>query len=441
MKVYYPRCRVFLRINWEDFGQGTREDVHLVQDPPVMEAEVVGNDYAQADTFRIVLPYDWFPFDPRLIRACGVAIYMGGVDSPGKELPAGADQRQNLQLTGHVDDAVIDLGEDGKVTLEGRDFTGLMIDTPWQAFIEGKEGKENVRRPAGIDLRRPLDQVLRYILDKSKATKALKIEFRQTTPPTLGKWHALGEAEIGEDASTWDVIKHLVHQAGLICFVELDALVVMPAQALKEKGQIAGAFVLGENLVSLQLKRKLGRLRALNIRVRSYDPKHKRTLTGGFPKQPVEKITIGADGQKTKERQFQDFSVPNVADKAQLDKIAETIYTLRSRQQIEGQLRTEDLTSLVGGNELELTRLRSGSAITVEVDPEDRTQLRRLEPAQREKYLKARGYASKVAAVVARAFDELDTAFYTKAVTKRYSHTDGMTFSVDFVNFISGDKR
>jgi hypothetical protein len=369
-----------------------------------------------------------------------VAIFMGGVDSPNQELQATEGDTRNLQLLGFVDDVEEDLGESSLVTLTGRDQTALMIDTPWQAFIETKEGKENIRIPAGIDLRRPLDAVLRYILDKSEATRKLRIAFRGATPPTLGKWNAVGEAEIGEDASTWDVIKHLVHQAGLICFVEFDTLVVTSAQSLTQRGDLAGVFVKGENLAELKVKRKLGRLRATNIRVRSYDPKNKRTLTAVYPKQPVEKVKVGAGGEVTKEREYLDFTVPNVADKAQLEKIAESIYTGRSRQQIEGNLRTEDLTSMVGPQEKALTDLRSGSAITVEVDPDDRATLRAMKPEQREAYLKARGYATRVAAVVARAFDDLDTAYYVKAATKRFSHDEGLSIGVEFVNFITGDK-
>lgn len=446
MNVFYPRCRVFLRVIWEDFGKDEyktqREQVYLLQDPPVLDVEVVNNDYSQADTFKLTIPFSWFPFDPRLIRACGVAIYMGGVDSPEKDIEADANAtaHKNLQLLGFVDDLTEDLGDQLQVVMEGRDQTALLIDEHWNAFIETKEGKENVRLPAGIDLRRPLDQVLRYILDKFKATKTMKVELRGVSAPTLGKWHALGEAEISEDATAWDVIKHLVHQAGLICFVEFDTLVVTNAKALMSATQVAGSFVHGWNLTSLTLKRKLGRMKATNIRVRSFDINTKRTLTGVFPQKPVEKVKISAKGEVTKEQPFIDFTVPNVADKAQLEKIAENIYTQRSRQQLEGKLKTEDLTSLVGNRELELTQLRSGSAIRVELDPEDRAQLRGLDVAKREAYLQHRGYAAQVAKVVARAFNDLDSAFYVKAATKRYSHEEGFSCDVDFVNFISGDK-
>lgn len=444
MKVYYPRCRAFLRIVWEDFGKtlADRDKAYLLPDPPVLEAEVVNNDYKQADTFRLILPYDSFPFDPRLIRACGVAIYMGNVDSPEKDIRAdgGATDRENLKIIGFVDDATIEIGEDSKVTLEGRDQTALLLDEKWHSFLETKEGKEDVRLPAGIDLRRPLDQVLRYILDKSLATAPMKIELRGVTAPTLGKWHSVGEQEISEEASFWDIIKHLTHVAGLICFVEFDTLVVTSAKTLNDRSTVGAAFVYGENLTSLQLKRKLGRMRASNVRVRSYDDTKKRTLIGSYPKTPIEKVEISAKGDVTKKRQYDDFTVPNVADKAQLDKIAESIYRQRSFQQLDGSLKTEDMTSIVGSAEKPLTKVVAGSAIRVEVDPEDRAQLRNMDATEREQYLKNRGYASQVAAAVARAFDDIDTFFYVKTASHRYSHVDGYSLGSDFVNFIQGDK-
>lgn len=441
MTAYYPRCRVFLKLVLEDFGAGGRDVVHLISDPPVDECEVVRNGYDQADTFKLVLPFDWFPIDPRLIRSCGVGIYMGGAEGPDKDIVAG-EGNKNLMILGHVDDGEIDHSDGSTVSLTGRDFTGLLLDEKWQAFIEGKEGKENARRPSGIDLKKPLDKVIRSILDKKLATKSLKLEFRGVaSPPVLGSWHSHGEHEVSDDASFWDVIKHLVYQAGLICFVEFDTLVVTEAKTLDERGKVGGAFVYGENLKKLSLKRKLGRIRATNIRVRSYDTKKKRTLTGTYPAKPLEKVTISGTGEVTKEQSFLDFFVPNVASKAQLDKIALSIYTQRSRQQLEGSFETEDMTTLVGTKELALTALRDGSAVTIDVAADERSFLKAHSSVEeRTNYLSQRGYPSRVAGVIARAFDDLDTAFYVKSATHRYSGEDGYSLNCAFLNFITGDK-
>lgn len=78
MSVYYPQASMILNVLWEDFGNSKDGDLQKLYTLPIIARRVTvhRNDYTTADTFDAEIEYKNFPFDPRCIRACGVAIYI-----------------------------------------------------------------------------------------------------------------------------------------------------------------------------------------------------------------------------------------------------------------------------------------------------------------------------------------------------------------------------
>ena len=144
MGFYYPQAALTLRITWENFGDKASpalNTVHSMQITP-KRVTVKINDYRTADTFSAEVDYKNFPFDPRLIRALGVTVHMRDMESlvdaagkvqqiePGDNLlPTG---NKDVVFQGFADEDSISLDDTSRtVRFEGRDFTGLLADKPF----------------------------------------------------------------------------------------------------------------------------------------------------------------------------------------------------------------------------------------------------------------------------------------------------------------------
>ena len=149
---------------------------HIIGRIPI-RANVELPAYRSAGTFHLTFDYKDLPIDPRLIRACGVSIYMDTVAAAGFAQGAsgktavgqppsfiGPNAKQsiltptvkNLALVGVVDNWSVQHSSKGStVTIEGRDQRGLLLNSPLNpALFED------------LDLNQPIDAVIRDILAK-----------------------------------------------------------------------------------------------------------------------------------------------------------------------------------------------------------------------------------------------------------------------------------
>lgn len=129
-------------------------------------------------TFNLTFDYRDLPIDPRLVRSVGIEIYLdtvkasdfaagvvqtapsaGGRSStidPTRRMSAVSPSPTNLVLKGLVDTWHVNHTGSGSVaTLEGRDLTGLFLDTPLTPTLV-----------AGIKLDQPIDDVVRDIVSQ-----------------------------------------------------------------------------------------------------------------------------------------------------------------------------------------------------------------------------------------------------------------------------------
>jgi len=476
MGVFYPQAAMVLRVLWENMQKTT--DITTAQyDLPVTpkRVEVNINSYREADTFSADLDFKNFPFDPRSMRAVGVTIYMEDMkrlrDEYGQEVRI-VPGPNNVIFQGFVDEESIKLDESaGVITLSGRDYTSLLLDRP---FITA-----NGTVPT-IDLGLPLDTAIQLLLSSLPETRAIKVDNRTGSAlPVIAKYAGDYNALAGQKSADrkdkyWEVIQDLVGRAALICFIEIDKLVITNPRALFGETK-AKQFIYGKNLKSLEFKRKLGRVKGFNIQVQSLDYRNKTVLTAkipeqasdewitalGIPKEAVKIPKVGAGGQVTQENApYLTFSVPNITDQAQLIRIGEKTFEEVGRQEIEGTIETKDMVvSEIKANELgyavggksdaikvsdgfNVLKIRNATPIAVLMDWEDLQAIsQERDFGTRVQYLKEHCYSEKVASALATVIGKYPNVFYTRSIKFQMSADDGFSCNIEFINYVRAPKK
>ena len=455
--VYYPQAVATIRIRWEDFDSNDSLLSKTAKQSLIpRNVRVVLNDYTSADKFNMTIDYKDFPYDPRSIRALGVTIHVEDRKSLYKQdgtLNFIQPKEDNIVFQGFADEDNIEFSDsDRTVTFEGRDFTSLLIDAPYNG--------------QALELNLKVDELISNIVKSIEATQKIKIVNKTGgTLPTLGKFapdfnKLSTKRSAKKKESLWDVIQDLAARSGLIAYISLDELILTKPRQLFDKDKNY-RFVHGRNIESLSFKRKIGRQKGLNIRVRSLNIEKKEVIEADIPReatsswadsigvkrenQTVEKI--GSDGEVKKEvAPFLTFFLPNISNKDQLIEVGQNTWEEVGRQQLEGKLKTFDMATQQKDNNktelLDLLKLRIGDAIKIEIDTDDLEGLQRFKKeSDRSNYLISRGYTNEVARAFARTLGKFETRFYTKSVEFTVDLDSGFSQSIDFINFIETDQK
>ena len=452
--VFYPQAAMILRVVWEDYQ--LRSDARLAQvyTMPILakRLSIEINDYTQADTFSAEIDFKNFPFDPRTVRALGVTIHAEDMKKLYRDdgSPLLIEPRDdNVVFQGFADKESISMDENERVVkFDGRDFTGLLIDTPFDIGT--------------VPLTTPLETLLGNIVKSLAATEKVQVVNRTgEVLPTLGQFapdfNALsGHKNTKKGESYWDVIQDVVARAGLIAFIELDKLVISKPRVLYDKTN-ARRFIYGVNLKSLEFERKLGRQKGFNIAVRSLDVEGKSVLEAKIPeeasaewsnsigikREPVKIEKLAADGTKTSDTApYITFRVADMRNKEQLIKVGEKIFEEVGRQQIEGKLQTHDMATTQDGVRFEMLKVRNGTPISILIDQGDMEGLSTLtSESERFNFLKKRGYEQGVAMALARVYGKMPMIFYTKSASFTFDTDVGFGLSLEFINFIELTER
>ena len=462
--VFYPQCSMILLVRWEDFGDKQTESLKSVYSLPILARRVTVsiNDYTQADTFDAEIDYKNFPFDPRTIRSCGVKIFMQDIGQLYKytnEIEKIAPDTKNAVFIGFADEESISFDDTKRtVRLEGRDFTSLFIDRKYIKGTLPQEQRVDVVLQSILDeLPENRDASSKIVLDnRVKDESGNLIELPVLSAFEGEKDKLSGKRNVGREKTYWDVIQELASHAGLLCYIELDKLVLTKPRNLYDKKQITH-FVYGKNLSNLEFKRKLGRRKGFNIIVRSFSEKNKEVITAKIPLEATEEWSkatgisntenkvqeVKPDGTaipeaEAKPAQYISFLLKNISDKDHLIEVGQEVYEEIGRQQIDGSFETQDMVT-AGANKtiFDILKLRNGTPVSIEIDQGDLKGISSLtSKAERVRFLKNRGYDASIADVFADTLGKMATPFYTKAVTFTMDGTTGFKCKVDFINFI-----
>jgi len=413
--------------------------------------------------FSLEFLYRDLPIDPRIFSSITADIYMGSVSA--SDSAAGLQSRyvggrnpalvpltdENLTLVGIVDKVAMNHSDtSSRVTMEGRDLRAFLIDTnlPAVAF-------------ASLDLRKPIQQVVRQILDLQSWGQSIGVywfpeewtipgDTVQGPPAPYAKDGATrvrlgatgreskGTPRSGDEVKFWDIIVNYCFLCGVLPYFEGEKLVLRRARTYwAQQGTIRG-MIYGRDIRTLTIDRsftgnKYKAVQVVNVDTDSAERGDARLVevlygadvildtgnpdgTGkrtGLPKgqtnQPV--ATNVSPSRTVAYNDVLRVPVPGIKDKAQLLEVAKAIYEEMNRNEFGGSLETSNLSTYTfpesGGD---LLRIRPGDAIRVQVDARlstanapsvsPLTTQQQTDPAAREAALVAKGYSQASARAI-----------------------------------------
>lgn len=502
MSSFYPAARAVLSVVFDSF-EGPDED----PDPVVFSVlpksvTVHKNAYKQADAWEIVCDGNDFPFDPDLIRAGGIEIYLFqtagqqvdprviGRQDPTIADPTGLRPRDPIDalkldlslpdarqaftfgnkpiVAGAFDEHDLEMSNDGKwVTISGQDYTAHLAGMQWPPTESGRARK--------IPVGRRVDVILADILAEADPDSKLRLDVRGLNAadlPIVGASETTSTRRgipVQQDTTYWDVMYKLATRHGLIIFVDgLDVVLSRPqnldAQNLDRVLQMAW----GKNIASLRLSRHLGKEQVPTIVVQGYDPKTHRTISVEYPEgsRTLTAKTVKADVRKThmverikakktahskhhgkktatvrRKDEYEIVPLYGVTDPVLLRRAAQNMYHVLGRAERKVILQTKDLKDL---EETSILQLRSGSAVSVGFEDYNRELISNpnVPEASKMQHLLARGYSRVVAEQLARRYVQLQglrRPLRVREVTYDYSVDDGISVEMELVDFVLVD--
>lgn len=298
--VYYPSCVVNLRLRFDEslrinmktakqlfafspeellkapqspdapselplfMQNGNEDNLSFVNGRVPKSANVELPAYRDAGKFSLTFDYRDLPIDPRVIRSCGVEIYMDTVAPgdfstgikepplPGGERVSAVERRartsmleqskNNLVMIGTVDSWQVTHSANGsEISMEGRDLRAVLIDSPLDPAI-----------PQNLDLKQNIVQVVRTIVQKHPFGGKMNVDgpnpddwpnYRIPSPADVGGLTRVRRGADGKKAtastgaeaskmSYWDLITKYCTLVGAVPYYFGQTLVVAPARSL-----------------------------------------------------------------------------------------------------------------------------------------------------------------------------------------------------------------
>lgn len=458
-----------------------------------VSVQIERNGIRTADTASVVINYTDAPFDPRLIRAAAIEITLGVVSPedyaagmrgerredgslrslvPRSTTLAGPESRaaQTTRFVGWVDTWQVTFDEDegDTITLECRDLSAIFFDTP-------------LATGSGIDLTVPIDQGVRDFLDTYNQTRGIRVVYGRpgSTNPGLApvpadaaptttrarRGRALRQRRSGDaQQNLWDHITEACARVGLVPIIYDYELHVCEPRTFYLGTDVPRRMIYGRNLRHLEFTRKLGGNRVPTIEVRCFQPASGRTAWARWPcvegaprygtigiddppRTPRRVSDPGVSGHNPTER-VQTYSVRGVEDGETLLRVARNLFEQTGRQEIEGNLETDDVASWDSADPADVLGLDNGDGIELLVSgsrgAEDVTgltaaQIAALTREARADYYRRLGWPTRTAEAFARLQDATanQTIFRAQNVRLQWDNEQGFGATIDFINFIT----
>ena len=484
--IYYPYAVVTINPILNDYGVPNFKQPKAFAVQPV-NVSVNINPYSEADTATIVLRWEDFPFDPRILKTAELKISIADLKRLQPESSLDADSRfklfqkinvDNVIFAGYADQLSMTLDSTTReVTINARDYTSIFLDTKFDnANLEDAKGK----RTRKISLARPLIAILKDLVSNVPGTKGISIVDRTESNITNVAVASPGftlltgqETTDGQNTyvqsheNYWDVIQNLCESVGVICYVELNNIILTRPRILYKKESFREAtkaglpFIFGNNISRLSFKRDLGRKKKFNIVMKSWNIKTNELIKVSIPRdatsawaketrieKAVQKVqTLDAQGNQIS-KDAPAFLFPyRKKTKEQLIELGQSIYEEIVRQQLEGEFETKEMAiTNTQGTEINLAQIKIGTPILLEITQQDIEYISRktkdgqnISDGKRIAYLIRRGYPPKVAQIlitsVAQASGKIRPVFYLRGVNLTMDGS-GFTMQASIVNYI-----
>jgi hypothetical protein len=392
----------------------------------------------EAGRFSLEFLYRDFPVDPRMFSAIACEVYLGGVSADKSAQGIGGQgysltdnpalvslTDDNLVVVGIVDEVrVRHDGQMSRVTLEGRDLRGVLLDSPAPAALFTQ-----------LDLRKPIQNVVRQILDKHPLGSTFSLwyfpdEWRVPgvdnffgIPPSpyssdgatrvrLGAsgTESKGTPKTGEEVTFWDLITNYCFLCGVLPYFSGNKLILRRARTYwSQLGTIRG-MIYGRDVLSLEINRKFqgsngakgravmvttidtdssqrGNARLVEViyppdirvldtgnpdnRATSKTGKALKTTAPSFSAGEVVAVQAGQIAPSGTVAYSDVLRVPvnGIKNRAQLLEVAQAIYEEVGRGEMSGAFETCNLATYGRPDiEADLLKLRPGDAVRIQVD-------------------------------------------------------------------------
>lgn len=444
--IQYPTAWIKLHITLEDFGQDSPNvELKPLEHWP-LELTITRNRWSEADTFEVVVDFEDFPLDPRILRGVAVEIMLddAGSTDPFYWTNLSTNERgAKTRFLGVVDFVETEIDEDWRrTTLKGRDYTAYFLDTeiPKEPIFYGDKTFVEVIQ-AIVDERIQTDEGKIEVAPDPDVDLDLKVKhykLRADDPKTGTRKKKHGEI-------IWEVLQEIALESGHILFVELDKIrirkpsTIMVDQSLDEAS--FNRWTLGGNVKSFRPSRNLGRQHGIQVRVTSYNPDGdsdggRKGLVSVHPKEDLEAERVeitpsapGKDAQKAKPAPpvYTPYTVNGIRSQAQLDEIAKQLHELLRHHELEGEFETEDMVDSRGVSVLDLSY---GDPVVFDVSESFKSILSLDRAAQIRKLIEL-NYPPDEASKIAISLNSSKVPFYFDKIVYRFDSGDDGGFSME----------
>lgn len=431
MTVYRPRMAARLHVPITSATragaiQGRTDTVTLPI--RVRSATIEYNDHNHADTLQLTAEWKDAGIDPRYLRSATCEFWLGEADDDGTFTPS----EKNFRFVGILNRAKrIARSDSGfSVDLEFHDYTALFLQQkPFTS--RGVPSYSDTLQDAWrkiCDYTGPLTDDGTKVLSSVEVLRD-RLEFRGTLSNREGiadlvlgravsaRFAKLATVPVKPGSDAWAVWLQCVGSLGLISYIDRDRCIVTTSTEYYT-ASTAPKLVWGMNVSELEESTNAA-FSDKGVAITSFDPLSGTTIEAFYPPPQDERINrkrIRASKRGSpppapdNSERYDFFEYNGVTDPAILDEIARRAWDERSRQELEGTLKTAEMrASDVSGAEVDLLDIRAGDAIKVEIDPTDSSALTSLGSRDvRAKYLVERGYSQGVADLMARNAESLD---------------------------------
>jgi hypothetical protein len=272
----------------------------------------------------------------------------------------------------------------------------------------------------------------------------------------------------GRKQSAWDHIVEVTAQLGLVPVWRGFTLFLLEPRALFSSFAGARRMVWGRNISKLGFTRKLTGYLADTIELRSADPSIGRTRWARYPvvdgepssgilgdpnsPQPVVSRANRVTPSGRPDERVRVYPARGITDQKTLERLAQNVFEEVGRQEIKGELETDEVESFGSTTEADLLALQPGEPVTIEIAlpvavgsdgprvpvQSSLQELSGQSVAERAAFLRGLGMSAQTAQRLAQAQEgiQLVSTFRAGHVNLKWSNETGVSVGFDFQNFI-----
>ncbi|MDB4994876.1 MAG: hypothetical protein JWM74_2308 [Myxococcaceae bacterium] len=451
---HYFRPKMACRITVPVFGGGPNETVTIPL--RLRRATLDHNDHNHADTLVVAAEWRDCGVDPRLIKNATTEFWMGNGNERGVFTPS----LETLRFLGVMN-------KPRRVAKEGGGFQVELEFHDYTAFFLEQKPFPSAGVPAYTDtLADAWAQVCDHTgplgedgkIQSSVAILRDALECRGGVSPDLvlgtavaQRFARLSKVPVKPQSDAWAVWQQCVGMMGLISWIDGDRCVVTTSTEYYTV-DTAPRLIWGRNILDAE-EQAHAKFSDKGVALTSFDPISGTTYEAFYPppgdarivRKRVTAKKAGKHGRPSKAKapafpseRYDFFEYHGVTDLDRLHEIATRVWDERSRQELDGKIRTGEMfVDGVDGNLIDLLELRAGDAVRIEIDAHDKERLAALSgsESQAREYLAARGYSPEAATLILANMSKvgkLDTTFHaTNVRTTLEASGDGGHFEVE----------